>query len=93
MVDKAKTNNKPIEKVLEGDVVSDKMDKTIVVKTVRSFIHPLVQKVVRVSKKYKVHDEENSAKIGDRVEFKEVRPISKLKYMKLSRIIKSSIEK
>ena len=93
MVDKAKTNNKPIEKVLEGDVVSDKMDKTIVVKTVRSFIHPLVQKVVRVSKKYKVHDEENRAKIGDRVEFKEVRPISKLKYMKLSRIIKSSIEK
>ena len=93
MVEKTKAVNKPNVKAFAGEVVSDKMDKTIVVKTVRSFVHPIVRKVVRVSKKYKVHDADNSAKIGDRVEFKEVRPISKLKYMTLTRIVKSGVEK
>ncbi len=77
-------------KVLTGEVVSDKMDKTIVVKVVRMLKHPFWGKVVRRHKKYKVHDEQNAAKIGDTVEFKECRPLSKEKYMTLVRVIPKS---
>jgi small subunit ribosomal protein S17 len=73
-----------------GKVISNKMDKTITVKTERTFTHPKFFKIVRVSKKYKVHDEENAAKNGDVVEFHEGRPVSKTKYMYLSRIVKKN---
>ena len=73
----------------EGEVISDKMDKTVVVVTSRTVRHPRFQKVMRISKKYKVHDEQKVAKVGDVVEFYEGRPVSKTKYMYLSRIIKS----
>lgn len=73
--------------VLIGEVVSDKMDKTIVVKVVRSLRHPIYGKVIRRHKKFKVHDEQNTAKIGDRVEIKECRPLSKEKHMTLVRIL------
>ncbi|MEJ0002005.1 MAG: 30S ribosomal protein S17 [bacterium] len=63
--------------VLSGVVVSDKMDKTVVVSVSRFLKHPLYGKYYKVSKKYKVHDETNSFKIGDRVEITETRPISK----------------
>lgn len=72
----------------KGEVVSDKMDKTIVVKTTRTATHPVFHKVMKVNKKYKVHDEKEEANVGDEVEFCEVRPISKDKYMRLTRIIK-----
>lgn len=72
---------------LTGEVVSDKMDKTIVVSVTRTFRHPLYGKIVRHSKKYKVHDEQNTAKVGDTVEFTECRPLSKTKHMMLDRII------
>lgn len=83
-------NDKQIQKskLYSGVVVSDKMDKTIVVSTSRTFKHPRVQKVLRKNKKYKVHDEKSSAKIGDIVEFYEGRPVSKDKYMYLSRVVK-----
>jgi len=71
-----------------GTVVSDKMDKTIVVTTSRTYTHPRFQKVLRKSKKYKVHDEQGVAKTGDIVEFYEGRPVSKEKYMYLARVIK-----
>jgi small subunit ribosomal protein S17 len=64
-------------KVLKGVVVSDKMDKTIVVSVSRFVKHPLYGKFYKVSKKYKAHDEKNQYKIGDKVEIIETRPISK----------------
>jgi small subunit ribosomal protein S17 len=75
--------------LLVGEVISDKMDKTIVVNVVRDYRHPLYKKVVRESKKYKVHDAQEQAHIGDVVEIYEGRPASKDKYMYLSRIIRS----
>jgi small subunit ribosomal protein S17 len=70
-----------------GEVLSNKMDKTVVVKVERSYIHPKLKKVVRTFKKYKVHDENEDANLGDLVEIYEGRPVSKTKYMYLSRII------
>lgn len=63
------------------------MDKTIVVQVSRDYRHPEFKKVMRQTKKYKVHDEKGQAKIGDRVEFFEGRPASKTKYMYLARVI------
>ena len=71
-----------------GKVVSDRMNKTIVVNTKRTFMHPRFHKIVSKSKKYKVHDEQEIAKSGDLVEFYEGKPLSKTKYMYLSRVIK-----
>lgn len=71
-----------------GVVVSDKMDKTIVVSSKRDFVHPLLGKVMRTTKKYKVHDEKELAKVGDVIEFCEGRPVSKTKFMYLLRVVK-----
>jgi small subunit ribosomal protein S17 len=78
------------KKTLVGEVVSDKMDKTIVVKVSRDIQHPVFHKVMRVSKKYKVHDEKGAASVGDIVEIFEGKPASKDKYMYLSKIVKSA---
>ena len=67
------------KRILQGEVVSDKTDKTIVVKVERRFTHPLYKKVVRRSKKYQAHDEKNECKIGDIVRIEECPPISKHK--------------
>ena len=67
------------KRVLEGVVVSDKNDKTIVVKVERRLRHPVLKKTVRLSKKYHAHDEKNIAKTGDVVRIEETRPISKQK--------------
>ena len=67
------------KRVLEGVVVSDKNDKTIVVKVERRLRHPVFKKTVRVSKKYHAHDEKNEAKTGEIVRIQETRPISKQK--------------
>ena len=69
-------NNMP-KRILQGIVVSDKNDKTVVVRVERRFAHPLLQKTVRRSKKYKAHDENNQYKIGDVVSIEECAPISK----------------
>lgn len=82
------TTNKA-KKLYVGTVVSDKMDKTIVVKTVMTYKHPLIHKIMRKTKKYKVHDENGTARMNDEVEFFEGRPLSKEKYMYLSRVVKS----
>ncbi len=78
------------KRVMVGEVVSDKMDKTVVVKVDRDYRHPLFKKVVKTSKKYKVHDANEQANIGDVVEFYEGRPVSKTKYMYLSRVIRAA---
>ena len=69
--------------VLQGVVISDKMNKTIVVSISRFLKHPLYGKFYKTSKKYKAHDEDNSYKIGDKVEITETRPISKDKRFKV----------
>ena len=78
------------KRLFVGTVVSDKMDKTLVVKTERALKHPLFHKIMRKSKKYKVHDGNNEAKAGDVVEFYEGAPLSKTKYMYFSRVVKSA---
>ncbi len=65
------------KRILQGIVVSDKNDKTVVVKVERRFTHPLLKKTVRRSKKYKAHDESNKYKVGDIVSIEECAPISK----------------
>lgn len=65
------------KRILQGVVVSDKSDKTVVVKVERRYSHPLLQKTVRQSKKYKAHDEGNKFKVGDMVSIQESAPISK----------------
>ena len=67
------------KRVLQGVVVSDKQDKTVVVRVERRFTHPLLKKTVRRSKKYHAHDEANAWHIGDTVWIEEHRPLSKLK--------------
>jgi small subunit ribosomal protein S17 len=74
-------------KQVEGVVVSDKMDKSIVVRVERSWRHPLYGKVVKTAKKYHAHDENNEAREGDRVRLLESRPISKLKKWVLLEIV------
>ena len=64
-------------KILKGTVVSDGMDKTVVVRVSRLKKHPVYKKYVKLSKKYKAHDEENKYLVGDTVQIKESRPVSK----------------
>jgi small subunit ribosomal protein S17 len=67
------------KRILQGTVVSDKNDKTIVVEVERRYTHPLFKKTVRRTKKYHAHDEANSHKIGDKVAIEETAPISRNK--------------
>jgi small subunit ribosomal protein S17 len=67
------------KRILLGEVVSDKGEKTVVVKVERRVRHPLFKKFVRQSKKFHAHDENNEFKVGERVRIEECRPISKLK--------------
>jgi small subunit ribosomal protein S17 len=67
------------KRILQGVVVSDKNDKTIVVKVERRLTHPVLKKTVRLSKKYHAHDEKNEAKTGEVVRIQETRPLSKQK--------------
>ena len=83
---KTKAKKEIVEKksnILKGVVVSNKMQKTITVSVSRFIKHPLYGKFYKVSKKYKVHDEENKYKTGDKVEIVETRPISKDKRFKV----------
>ncbi|MQA66415.1 MAG: 30S ribosomal protein S17 [Alphaproteobacteria bacterium] len=66
-------------RIMYGTVVSDKGDKTVIVRVDRQVMHPLVKKVVRSSTKFAAHDPENTHKVGDMVRIRECRPISKRK--------------
>ena len=67
------------KRILQGVVVSDKMDKTVTVQVERRFKHTLYKKFIRRSKKYAAHDETNAVKVGDLVKIQECRPMSKRK--------------
>ena len=71
------------KKILEGVVVSDKGNKSIIVIVERKYQHPVLQKVIKSKKKYHVHDENNTYKEGDKVSIIESRPISKTKKFKV----------
>ena len=70
-----------------GEVVSNKMTKTIVVRVERRFPHPRYKKIVTAFKKFYAHDEKNEAKVGDRVRIEETRPLSKLKCWRLVEVV------
>ena len=80
-----------LRKVLVATVVSAKMDKTLVVRVDRRAAHPLYGKVVKITSKCYVHDENNEAKIGDVVQIRETRPLSKLKRWRLVKILKAAV--
>jgi len=81
------TERETNRRTIEGVVVSNKMAKTIVVEYMTSVPHPLYKKVVKRTKKYKAHDENNEARIGDKVLIMETRPLSRDKYFRLVKII------
>ena len=78
-------------KVYQGRVVSDKMDKTITVVVETKRNHPVYGKRINYSKKYKAHDETNSAKTGDIVRIMETRPLSKDKHFRLVEIVEEAV--
>lgn len=80
-----------VRKQIIGIVVSDKNDKTIIVKVETRKKHPLYGKLVKVSKKYVAHDEENRAKVGDKVRIMETRPLSKTKRFELVEIVEEAV--
>ena len=73
-----------------GLVVSDKMDKTVVVSVVEKYKHPLYKKTVTRTKRFKAHDESNECGVGDRVEIIETRPISKDKCWRVNKIVEKA---
>ena len=81
------TETRGARKVREGLVVSDKMQKTVVVELERRVAHPVYGKMITRSKRVKAHDEENSAKTGDRVRIMETRPLSKDKRWRVVEIV------
>jgi len=79
-----------LRKTRIGSVVSNKMDKTIVVSIVDNVKHPLYKKIIKRTVKFKAHDENNECNIGDRVEIMETRPLSKDKRWRLTQIIEKA---
>lgn len=86
----AQTSPAKRQRKLVGKIVSDKMDKTVVVIVERRVKHPLLGKVVMRSAKYKAHDESNEFKTGDTVEIAESRPISKDKTWRVTRLVEAA---
>jgi small subunit ribosomal protein S17 len=80
-----------LRKTQTGIVISDKMDKTVVVQVDRLVKHPVYKKYVRRRAKYKAHDESNSCQNGDRVVISECRPISKTKRWQVSQIVEKAV--
>ena len=79
-----------LRKTRVGKVVSDKMDKTVVVAIVDNVTHPLYKKIIKRTVKLKAHDENNECRIGDRVEVMETRPLSKDKRWRVTNIIEKA---
>ncbi|MCR5829893.1 MAG: 30S ribosomal protein S17 [Lachnospiraceae bacterium] len=87
---KEKVVDRNLRKVRIGKVVSDKMDKTVVVAVVDNVKHPLYNKIVKRTYKLKAHDENNECKLGDRVKVMETRPLSKDKRWRLVEIVEKA---
>ncbi|HEB09661.1 MAG TPA: 30S ribosomal protein S17 [Spirochaetales bacterium] len=90
MVDEKSAEKKSNRKILTGRVVSDKMQKTVVIKITRRKLHPLYKKYITKSKKIKAHDERNECSIGDIVRVIESRPLSKDKNWRLLEIVEKA---
>lgn len=86
------TTTRNTRRALQGTVMSDGMDKTVSVRVERVFKHPKYNKYIRRHTKYLVHDEENSAGIGDTVEIAECRPMSKTKRFRLVNVIERAVD-
>lgn len=82
-----------LRKIMIGTVVSDKMDKTIVVAVEDSVAHPIYKKTVKRTYKLKAHDEQNECKVGDKVKVMETRPLSKDKRWRLVEIVEKAVIK
>jgi small subunit ribosomal protein S17 len=76
-----------LRKELEGTVISNRMEKSVVVRVDRQIRHPLYQKIIKRSSKFMAHDEENKCRVGDRVVIRETRPISKNKCWRVVSIV------
>ncbi|PWT87955.1 MAG: 30S ribosomal protein S17 [Acidobacteria bacterium] len=85
----AEAAERRLQKTLEGTVVSNRMQKSVVVRVERQVRHSLYQKTIRKSSKFMAHDEENKCRVGDRVVIRETRPISKRKNWRVISIISS----
>lgn len=85
------TEGRNQRKVYQGRVVSDKMDKTITVAVETKKNHPIYSKRMNYSKKYKVHDENNTAKVGDIVRIMETRPLSATKRFRLLEVVEEAV--
>ena len=83
--------NRWIKRQIIGTVVSDKMNKTVIVKVERLVMHPMYKKYVRRHAKFSAHDEENACRIGDKVLITESRPLSKTKKWRVSSIVKKAV--
>ncbi len=83
---------KSLKRTLTGTVVSDKMDKTVTVLVERKVKHPLLGKVIRLSKKYHAHDEANEFHAGDVVTIEECRPLSKTKTWRVAKLVQKGAE-
>ena len=85
-------NSENPKRCIRGLVVSDKMEKTIVVRTERLVLHPRYKKYVKKFTKYYAHDEDNTARSGDTVEIRQTRPMSKKKRWRLTEVVTRSVE-
>ena len=90
MSDATGTDARGYRKVREGLVISDKMDKTVIVEVEDRIKHPRYAKIIRRTKKYKAHDGENACGVGDRVRLMETRPLSATKRWRVAEIIEKA---
>ena len=87
MIDAQKSQPAKNQRQLTGTVVSDKMDKTVTVLVERQVMHPTIGKVVKRTRKYHAHNDNNDAKVGDRVLIEECKPISKTKAWRVAKLV------
>jgi small subunit ribosomal protein S17 len=87
MTDAQKAQPAKNQRSLTGTVVSDKMDKTVTVLVARQVMHPTIGKVVKRTRKYHAHNDNNDAKVGDRVLIEECKPISKTKAWRVAKLV------
>jgi len=91
MSDSKIINDSKLKRTLTGTVTSDKMDKTVTVLVERKVKHPLLGKIIRVSKKYHAHDEGNEFHAGDVVMIEECRPIAKTKSWRVAKLVEKGV--
>ena len=90
MSDVKETGSSSLKRTLTGTVTSDKMDKTVTVLVERKVKHPLLGKIIRVSKKYHAHDEANEFHTGDVVTIEECRPLAKTKSWRVAKLVEKA---